>query len=78
MIIKWLESKFEDKVITEHDMIVGRAIASVVCGGSGQERKVSHDEILTGERDAFRMLAKTKKTRERIAHTLKTGKQLRN
>ena len=35
-------------------------------------------ELLDLEREAFVSLAGTQKTRDRIAHTLKTGKPLRN
>jgi len=78
LISKWVEDQFENNVITTHDMVVGKAIAFVLCGGLGEEREVSRDEILTGEREAFHALAATDKTRERIVYTLGTGKRLRN
>jgi len=78
LISKWIEGQFENNVITTHDMVVGKAIAFALCGGSGEEREVTRDEILTGEREAFHALATTEKTRERIGYTLSTGKRLRN
>jgi 3-hydroxyacyl-CoA dehydrogenase len=39
---------------------------------------VSEQDILDLEREAFLKLLGTRKTQERIAHTLKTGKPLRN
>jgi len=39
---------------------------------------VSEQYILDLEREAFKSLAGERKTQERIQHTLKTGKPLRN
>ncbi len=64
--------------ITDHDMRIGLEIAYVLSGGEGPRREVGEWEILDLEREAFLKLLGTRKTQERIAHTLKTGKPLRN
>jgi 3-hydroxyacyl-CoA dehydrogenase len=61
-----------------HDVRVGRAVAYVLCGGDGAPRNVTEQDILDLEREQFLSLLGTKETQERIAHTLKTGKPLRN
>jgi 3-hydroxyacyl-CoA dehydrogenase len=61
-----------------HDVRVGRAMAYVLCGGDGAPRDVTEQDLLDLEREQFLMLLGTKETQERIAHTLKTGKPLRN
>jgi len=64
--------------ITDHDMKIGLEIAYVLSGGEGPAREVSEWDLLDLEREAFLKLLGTRKTQERIAHTLKTGKPLRN
>jgi 3-hydroxyacyl-CoA dehydrogenase len=61
-----------------HDVRVGRAIAAVLCGGDGAPRLVTEQDILDLEREHFLSLLGTAETQARIAHTLKTGKPLRN
>lgn len=63
---------------SEHDARIGEELAYVLCGGDGPAREVSEQDILDLEREAFLKLLGTKKTQERIAHMLKTGKPLRN
>ena len=65
--------------ITDHDALVARKLAYVLSGGdlSGSQR-VTEQYLLDLEREAFLSLCGEKKTQERIAHTLKTGKPLRN
>jgi 3-hydroxyacyl-CoA dehydrogenase len=63
---------------SEHDVLIGNQVAYVLCGGDGPAREVSEQDILDLEREGFLKLLGTKKTQERIAHTLKTGKPLRN
>jgi len=67
-------------MISEHDALIGRKIAYVLCGGEKGSpfRPVSEQYLLDIEREAFMFLAGTKKTYERISHMLKTGKPLRN
>jgi 3-hydroxyacyl-CoA dehydrogenase len=64
--------------ITEHEKRIARELAYVLCGGDGPARIVSEQDILELEREAFLRLLGTKETQERIVHTLKTGKPLRN
>lgn len=68
----------EAKQASEHDVRIGHELAYVLTGGDGPVREVSEQDILDLEREAFLKLLGTKKTQERIAHTLKTGKPLRN
>jgi 3-hydroxyacyl-CoA dehydrogenase len=65
--------------ISEHDAVVGRALATVLAGGSlPHPTTVSEQYLLDLEREAFLKLCGERKTLERIQHTLKTGKPLRN
>jgi 3-hydroxyacyl-CoA dehydrogenase len=65
--------------ISDHDAVVGRALANVLSGGAlPHQTTVGEQYILDLEREAFLKLCGERKTLERIAHTLKTGKPLRN
>ena len=65
--------------ISDHDAVVGRALASVLTGGAlPHQTTVSEQYLLDLEREAFLKLCGERKTLERITHTLKTGKPLRN
>jgi 3-hydroxyacyl-CoA dehydrogenase len=65
--------------ITDHDALVARTLARVLAGGSWPHRTtVSEQHLLDLEREAFLELCGEPKTRERIQHTLMTGKRLRN
>src|SRR6266480_3601100 len=64
---------------SEYDAHVGRKLANILAGGPlTSPQFVSEQYILDLEREAFVSLCGEKKTQERIAHTLKTGKPLRN
>jgi 3-hydroxyacyl-CoA dehydrogenase len=64
---------------SEHDAVVARKLAYILAGGSiTAAQTVSEQYILDLEREAFVSLCGERKTQERIAHTLKTGKPLRN
>ena len=64
---------------SEHDAIVARKLANILAGGAlSAPQFVSEQYVLDLEREAFVSLCGEKKTQERIAHTLKTGKPLRN
>jgi len=64
---------------SEYDAVVARKLANILAGGPlTSPQLVSEQYILDLEREAFVSLCGEKKTRERIAHTLKTGKPLRN
>jgi 3-hydroxyacyl-CoA dehydrogenase len=65
--------------ISEHDAVVGRALANVLSGGAlPRAAFVGEQHLLDLEREAFLKLCGERKTLERIQHTLKTGKPLRN
>ena len=65
--------------ISDHDAVIGRALAHVIAGGSlPHATMVSEAHLLDLEREAFLKLCGERKTLERIQHTLKTGKPLRN
>jgi 3-hydroxyacyl-CoA dehydrogenase len=64
---------------TEHDSLVARKLAYVMCGGDLSEPTlVSEQYLLDLEREAFLSLCGEKKTLERIQSVLKSGKPLRN
>ncbi len=64
---------------TEHDAVVARKLAFILAGGGiTAPQTVSEQYILDLEREAFVSLCGQRKTQERVAHTLKTGKPLRN
>lgn len=69
----------EARFASEHDQKVARKVAHVLCGGRVTAGTlVSEQSLLDLEREAFLSLCGERKTLERIAHTLKTGKPLRN
>lgn len=65
--------------ISGHDAKVANKAAEVLCGGNiTAGTLISEQYLLDLEREAFLSLCGEKKTQERIAFTLKTGKPLRN
>ncbi|MEI6666811.1 MAG: 3-hydroxyacyl-CoA dehydrogenase NAD-binding domain-containing protein [Acidobacteriota bacterium] len=65
--------------ISDHDALIGRKLAWILAGGSvPHATTVSEQHVLDLEREAFISLCGEPKTLERIGHTLKTGKTLRN
>ena len=65
--------------ITDYEVKLGTKIAEVLCGGNVTSgMPMSEQYVLDLEREAFKSLCGEKKTQERIQHTLKTGKTLRN
>jgi 3-hydroxyacyl-CoA dehydrogenase len=69
----------EGGFISAHDFEVSSRIASALCGGEIDRGSLVDEQWLLGlERSHFADLAFMDLTRERIAHTLKTGKPLRN
>lgn len=65
--------------ISEHDKVIGEKLAHILAGGSINHRaQVSEQYLLDLEREAFLSLCGMRKTQERIAAMLKTGKPLRN
>src|ERR1700683_5328495 len=64
---------------SEYDGLVARKLAFILAGGGiTSPQSVSEQYILDLEREAFLSLCGQRKTQERVAHTLKTGKPLRN
>jgi 3-hydroxyacyl-CoA dehydrogenase len=65
--------------ISDHDALIGRKLATIMAGGTlPHPSTVTEQELLDLEREAFLSLVAERKTQERIQHTLKTGKPLRN
>lgn len=65
--------------ISDHDAEIGTQLARILTGGDlNHPTLVSEQYLLDLEREAFLKLVSTRKTQERIAHMLKTGKPLRN
>jgi 3-hydroxyacyl-CoA dehydrogenase len=65
--------------ISEHDALIGEKLARILTGGDlNHPTRVSEQYLLDLEREAFLSLCGQRKTQERIAHMLKSGKPLRN
>ncbi len=76
---KILEKLYNDKVILEHGVEVGKELAHVLSGGdTTMDKTLSEDDLFKIELDAFMRLIETQKTQDRIKHTLSTGKPLVN
>jgi 3-hydroxyacyl-CoA dehydrogenase len=74
-----LVNMLEGHFISEYDFEIGSRIAEVMTGGDVDPgTEVSEDWLLALERRHFLELLRNPKTQERIAHTLATGKPLRN
>jgi len=64
---------------TDHDAVVAKKLAYVMCGGDLSEpTQVSEQYLLDLEREAFLSLCGERKTLERIQSVLKGGKPIRN
>ena len=64
---------------TDHDVVVAKKLAYVMCGGDLSEPGlVSEQYLLDLEREAFLSLATERKTLERLQSVIKTGKPIRN
>ena len=78
-MIKVLEKLYNEKVIMDHGMEVGKELANVLSGGDTTiDKTLTEDDLYKLELDSFMRLIETKKTQERIKHTLSTGKPLVN
>ena len=76
---KILEKLYNDKVILDHGVEVAKELAHVLSGGDTTiDKTLSEDDLFKLELDAFMRLIETKKTQDRIKHTLGTGKPLVN
>jgi 3-hydroxyacyl-CoA dehydrogenase len=79
MVYSGIYAMFAAGWISEHDMKVAKKVAWIMCGGdlSGTQY-VNEQYLLDLEREAFLSLLGEEKTLQRMEHTLKTGKPLRN
>lgn len=69
----------EGGMISAHDYRVAKAAAIALCGGEIEAgSRVDEEWLITVERRLFVELLKTPETQARIAHTMETGKPLRN
>ena len=74
-----IHSMWRGNYATDHDVVVAKKLAYVMCGGDLSEQTlVSEQYLLDLEREAFLSLCGERKTLERIQSVLKTGKPLRN
>jgi 3-hydroxyacyl-CoA dehydrogenase len=74
-----IHSMWRGQYATDHDVVVAKKLAYVMCGGDLSEpTMVSEQYILDLEREAFLSLCGEKKTLERIQSVLKGGKPIRN
>ena len=65
--------------ISDYDAVLGRKLAWILAGGHQKHGgTLGEQQMLDLEREAFLSLCGERKTLERMAHTLKTGKPLRN
>ena len=78
-MIKILEKLYNDRVILDHGVEVGKELANVLSGGETTiNEMLSEQDIFELELDSFMKLIETKKTQDRIKYTLETGKPLVN
>ena len=76
---KIIEKLYNEKVILDHGVEVAKELAHVLSGGDTTiEKSLSEDDFFKLELEAFMRLIETKKTQDRIKHTLSTGKPLIN
>ena len=74
-----LVNMYAGKQISDHDYLIAKNIAEVMCGGKVDKGSiVSEDWVLNLEKARFAELAISDKTAARIQHMLETGKPLRN
>jgi 3-hydroxyacyl-CoA dehydrogenase len=79
MIYAGAENMFAGHYISEHDKLISKKLAWIMCGGNlSAPAFVSEQYLLDLEREAFLSLCGEKKTLERIQSILTTGKPLRN
>ena len=78
-MIKILEKLYNEKVILDHGMEVGKELANVLSGGNTSiDKTLTEDDLYKLELESFMRLIETKETQARIKHTLATGKPLVN
>lgn len=76
-VLTW--NQLAGRAMSEHDRKVTLELTRVMCGGNVAEgTEVAESWLLDLEREAFLRLLGEPLTRDRIRHTLRTGKPLRN
>jgi len=76
---KILDKLYNEKVILDHGVTVAKELAHVLSGGDTTiDKTLTEDDLFKLELDAFMRLIETRKTQDRIKHTLATGKPLVN
>ncbi len=79
MLYAGINGMFRGNYISEHDVLIAKKLAYVMCGGDLSEPTlVSEQYLLNLEREAFLSLCGERKTLERLQSVLKTGKPVRN
>jgi 3-hydroxyacyl-CoA dehydrogenase len=79
MFMVGTDSLMQGRYASEHDRKIANKLGYIMAGGNLSEpTDVSEDYLLELEREAIMSLFTERKTLERIQHTLKTGKPLRN
>ena len=74
-----INGMWRGRYATDHDVVVAKKLAYVMCGGDlSEQTAVSEQYLLDLEREAFLSLTGEQKTLERIQSILKTGRPLRN
>ena len=78
-MINLLEKLYNEKVILDHGMKVGTELANVLSGGdTTSDKLLTEDNLFELELRSFMNLIETDQTKQRIRHTLATGKPLVN
>ena len=78
-MVNILEKLYNEKVILDHGLEVGKELANVLSGGETTiDKTLTEDDLFKLELDSFMRLIENKKTQDRIKHTLTTGKPLVN
>jgi 3-hydroxyacyl-CoA dehydrogenase len=79
MFLVGTDSLEKGRFASEHDKKIANKLGYIMAGGNLSEpTEVSEQYLLDLEREAILSLLTERKTLERIEHTLKTGKPLRN
>ncbi len=73
-----IEKLRSNGTFTEHDALIARHIARVLCGGEQAAGTTTEQHLLDLERESFLFLLGHHKTRERIHHMLKRNERLQN
>jgi 3-hydroxyacyl-CoA dehydrogenase len=73
-----IEKLRSNGTFTEHDALIARHIARVLCGGEQAPGTTTEQHLLDLERESFLFLLGHHKTRERIHYMLKRNERLQN